>query len=645
MIQVPDEIKELLKQGSVRKNFRVKFPNGDHTDLTNKDIISESVSFTESLCSQDELKFGLCEANTISFETFNVGNIKGKTIDCQIEIDCTGLDASFIEDNCTTPEDLDYPVYSIAYGRFEVDSCVRDSGNLQRRKVDAFSIESSLNLTLNKFEAFKQQTPVATSNDYTEMIDKYIFQHLFPKLSDVPDYIERTSVRLENIQQTSTYALTTNIGIKGPTFHTNPETQYTGYLPVENNLYINVAIEGYWEVYDVDNIAIAFNELPHISIDSRAVANTAYTYYHYLTDDPYGPISYNQTILSILTAGMGYDWVYDKQTFDVHDINSPYSVNPILYTSVGKTDNNEVLTKLELKQDELYELSNLGGNVYIKVWIPRGIEYTLYISSSSPETYRKYYNLTEMAHQYPYKTVMQDSSMRQYLFDSKGAEMHLKRVKLSNRLYVADKDTNNRRSLLEGLCELKGVFGRIDRQTNIFETVDINRYLGVYPSDDLFPSNDLYPNGGNGEGIQLYDMSMYSKAWYDDLPTKRYSAVTCTYQNGDSEEVVETYTIVDTSDSSIFNPDNYQVYDLSDNEIIKDSQLSQSQIQSILQTVAGNIRYVQYMPADVDCVGLPYVESGDVADIATSDGAFETIILRRTLNGIQALSDNIESKG
>lgn len=235
--------------------------------------------------------------------------------------------------------------------------------------------------------------------------------------------------------------------------------------------------------------------------------------------------------------------------------------------------------------------------------------------------------------------------MRQYLFDSKGVEIHLKRVKLSNRLYVADKDTNNRRSLLEGLCELKGVFGRIDRQTNIFETVDINRYLGVYPSDDLFPSNDLYPNGGNSEGIQLYDMSMYSKAWYDDLPTKRYSAVTCTYQNGDSEEVVETYTIVNTSDSSIFNPDNYQVYDLSDNEIIKNSQLSQSQIQSILQTVAGNIRYVQYMPADIDCVGLPYVESGDVADVITSDGAFETIVLRRTLSGIQALSDNIESNG
>lgn len=91
MLNIPEEIRDLLKQDSVKKNFRVHFPNGESEDITNSKIVSESVQFRESICSQNELRFGLCESPQIEFETVDVGNIKGATIECSYDIDVTGI--------------------------------------------------------------------------------------------------------------------------------------------------------------------------------------------------------------------------------------------------------------------------------------------------------------------------------------------------------------------------------------------------------------------------------------------------------------------------------------------------------------------------------------------------------------------------
>ena len=96
MLTVPATIQTLFKTDSVRKNFRVHFPNGENADLTNSDIISGSVRFTESVCSKDVLQFGLAEASRIEFECFNVQNIYGMTIECGIEVDTSSLSAAQI---------------------------------------------------------------------------------------------------------------------------------------------------------------------------------------------------------------------------------------------------------------------------------------------------------------------------------------------------------------------------------------------------------------------------------------------------------------------------------------------------------------------------------------------------------------------
>ena len=86
MISVPYKIKELYHQDHAYKNIRIHFPNGERSDICNDLIVKDSVSFTESLCSQNTLKFGLCESPIFECEVVGVGNIKGATIEVSVTI-------------------------------------------------------------------------------------------------------------------------------------------------------------------------------------------------------------------------------------------------------------------------------------------------------------------------------------------------------------------------------------------------------------------------------------------------------------------------------------------------------------------------------------------------------------------------------
>lgn len=55
---------------------------------------------------------------------------------------------------------------------------------------------------------------------------------------------------------------------------------------------------------------------------------------------------------------------------------------------------------------------------------------------------------------------------------------------------------------------------------------------------------------------------------------------------------------------------------------------------------------VDYSPSDIEMIGLPYLEAGDYLEIDDANsGTVETYMLRRTLSGIQTLTDTISSVG
>ena len=156
MLNIPDSVKALFKQDGVRKNFRAHFPNGELSDLTNENVMQESVKFTESVCSQDVFKFGLTEASVIEFETVGGGNMYGMTIDCSCEIDCSSLSAAdkaaIAAGTWDGTWDGENEVFSVPYGTFRVESCPRDHQAMAHRKVTAYTEDMS---EPNEFEQKK----------------------------------------------------------------------------------------------------------------------------------------------------------------------------------------------------------------------------------------------------------------------------------------------------------------------------------------------------------------------------------------------------------------------------------------------------------------------------------------------------------
>ncbi|MCR5450698.1 MAG: hypothetical protein K6F23_15035 [Solobacterium sp.] len=134
MLNIPVEIQELIKTDGVKKNFRVHFPNGERADITNENIASESVSFTESVCSSDIFRFGGAEASEIQFEMVGIENIIGMMIECSMEYAVpANMQATYGE------------WYSVLYGTFTVTSCPRNHEDMTHRKVQAVSRTSITN--------------------------------------------------------------------------------------------------------------------------------------------------------------------------------------------------------------------------------------------------------------------------------------------------------------------------------------------------------------------------------------------------------------------------------------------------------------------------------------------------------------------
>lgn len=145
MITLTSAQQAIIKNELSIKQFTVHFPNNDFTDLTNENIVYQSVKFTESVCSDSVFRFGCADASMITFETVGVPNILGAVIECSM---------AFI---------LGADTVTVPYGRFTVTACPRDHKAMQHRQITAYA-ETVSN---GAFEQYKQATPRYSTDTYT----------------------------------------------------------------------------------------------------------------------------------------------------------------------------------------------------------------------------------------------------------------------------------------------------------------------------------------------------------------------------------------------------------------------------------------------------------------------------------------------
>lgn len=181
-------------------------------------------------------------------------------------------------------------------------------------------------------------------------------------------------------------------------------------------------------------------------------------------------------------------------------------------------------------------------------------------------------------------------------------------------------------TIIKAICQINGRFGRISR-TGLFEYVHlVEGTEALYPREDLYPDDEIYPADENALDNVL-------KAHYKDISFENYRVAVITKV----QLVSKDGQIAATSGSG----DN--VFTLKDNPLIWG--LSQSALNAVATNLYNTIQGLWYTPAQVECVGLPYVECGDFILMAARLSIVRAYVLSRTLKGIQALDDSFSADG
>lgn len=83
MIEVPARVKDALRSGSYKKEYRIIAyqDDGETAEFTidNDNLVYESVTIDERMCSGSDLKFGLCEGSSLEFQYMPLPKVEGIT--------------------------------------------------------------------------------------------------------------------------------------------------------------------------------------------------------------------------------------------------------------------------------------------------------------------------------------------------------------------------------------------------------------------------------------------------------------------------------------------------------------------------------------------------------------------------------------
>lgn len=748
MLNIPEEVKDLFKADGVRKNFRVKFLDRDLPDLTNENIVTESVAFTESMCSRNALKFGVCEASTLEFETVEVANIKGARISAGIEVDCTSLvDNKKLEDVIQTSDDVSFPYFYVPYGIFIIDSCQKQADS-RHRAVVAYSMEYLVDYTLPKsLEVLKRYT--WSTAQTLNISGQNLLDLVFPSYSYARKEITSGGYErwlgvyeyYSNGKKRIVQRLYQGVHIADATEF--KKCLFTYKIKFDKNEWQRVMNEAQEFVYRTGGSKIRWDD------DFGYPEGEAYVK---SVGCPYSKFTWNsQGEVKTVEAAMNTQ-IYED---DIYIDNRPHTMLKL----VSETSNQRTGVWINKLHDGRYSWDDDGNGEIALPWKVRIVDENYKEIVSFVTTNNIEYNKEALGTNGIVKLVTQTESRRVYNLDYQKWKINSSKIRndysFSKSLETAFGD--NLREIVEGYIELLGKIGHFNRD-GVFELIQLETKSGLYPSKSLYPSVELYPEETN---VEILLNNRLKSVWFDDyaiLPIRGASAEYKDLSNVESYAEYKCHQIEKASsviDSTIafpeYNPSSYEyystwnweegvyaplsannniivdsdnpmkgieirykdsegkygvyafsmvygmeriiiteeddpvlyansdkiisikikfllgdvtriellatwdeiitfegdyaTYDLTGNYFIKNGKFSEEDITNTLKLVADTVNGTQYTPMSVKCVGLPYIEAGDWISVITDKDGFDSIVLSRTLTGIQTLTDSYESKG
>ena len=221
---------------------------------------------------------------------------------------------------------------------------------------------------------------------------------------------------------------------------------------------------------------------------------------------------------------------------------------------------------------------------------------------------------------------------RDSLCEYVGVEQNEATLIVDNIMLTKELDSSNGingLSLMKQICEISGVFGRMDRCSK-FDYLSLESSM-LLPADDLFPANDLYPSAGSGSSENSFNIPtslMYEHPLVEDFFTSNIDGV----------------IIVDSEGAQVLTEYNQNPYYVQDNFVIMGQ--THETITALANALLSKISSISYRPINSSKIkGQPYVECGDFISGEVNGYGFEAYVFQRDLTGIKALRDAYICKG
>lgn len=585
MIDTPEYIKQKLKTSMYYSVYT--FTTDDNKVISNDNLVSESVTLTERMCSTETLKFGLCEGNDLEFQYFDtdsnqIGDIKGKTITAVFEVwsNRTGAISRQL----------------IPLGKFKVVKTSREfkTGIV---KAECYNKLSAEYLDVNVFDDIKAMFDNRQKIPLFEIVETLLEDK---NIQPVKIEGELNIVDFRNISY-SWGAVPLRMCQPGTETPVQP-FQFLWTMYVEADLVFNEQI----------NSQYSYN----MSLDGYSASEDA-------MEEFYSLLYRDYSFQGRESQTSEYWWEQNFRTL----MSTPehrFIFDGTYAVSDGST--RWLYHKLHDPVKTTYPTNETGwkiGSDFNNITIKLPVYFYVHTSETSAPTISTYMR-TDGLNRFK-RIVLNNLSFGMQKRYLSAVERH--EVELPD---FGKTDSVTIRQLQSSMFELDCKYGKLDRVTDQFYGYQLTTGE-LYPADNRYPSDSLYPSGA----VEMTSPDSYEKLWTDNAKPKIFKTLMFSYNTdyGTGQEHIVTLPF----DVQTFQGN--EVYDCTDNWLMNNLIWRPEIARNFANEMANALLPYSWVPFEMDCAGLPYVEAGDAISITDENGTHISYILSRELRGIQNLKD------
>lgn len=603
--------------------------------IDNDNLVKESVSIDERMCSGSTLKFGLCEGSSLEFQYFGYPNIRGRRIQVFIDVQYRDNDKSvkwytipmgyFTVDQCSTQASTGI-IKALAYNKLKseyLDEKKNDEIMEEFANMEEVCVDDILNLMLGEYAIDKDEKTYIDERDLqrdtpTALITSY---YRYSNLYGDQGPLGPGLLIINNEHTTSTNILTE---ARAWVHRWSPDSTY----PVKVRFKI-----------DFDEIDKRCEKFLVSALDKASINQTTDTMMSRIVNMTGDPNSGNDALLQkwffqvyvTFTDGTKKRFSHTGHKYGVCDgtfadlnkitlenVSSIIFMQPN-YLRYGKNSGNGRPVSISA--------SGYSGRLQNELFFHGDTAYYQYFASSTSERTVQTYMPPLMIGE---STGLPYNGLAEYITVESITNLSsadLVKVKPAEMADVTLRD------LQSAVYETAAEYGQIDRVTDLFSGVSLG-HERLYPADTLYPANNLYPGGNAARAAK----SSYQKLWTDSVGAQTFRYLIITYKGIETDEKGNESEKDFTLQRTV-NPDGTTDYNMSDNWIFRNLIWTAEDVGTYADAMVAKMKSITWFPFEMWAPGLPFLETGDELEITTKDGTYTSYILQRSLSGIQNLQD------